>query len=446
MQSNEGIRRIESGTINKKPYGLGPAIQTATDPNGYKYANYVGYSRFLKGGEDGIDENTLEFSDQVVNYAYYTDVVKTYVLPYYFDHGTKLSDREDLNVKSINENLKRVLKGFEAKDINANDVQYTLSSDPGNGGYDYTPLPQFNPDTNVIDIGYKHVQNEKKYLKFLNPDRFKRSYTLDPIPEENGENNNLGFAGVQRSDKINMFGVLGAEDIIKGNYDSYKSDIIAFFFYDVVNQKFIPFRATVKGISESMTAEWSDVSYIGRADKLFTYKGFQRTLQFGFSIHINTIKELLPTWTRINYLAGLVKPANYTGNGNQLNFSRFIIPPMIKFTIGDLYKNQPAVMTSCGVSIPEDAIWETLGEDGANSGHRQKDWNYLNGVISWKNSKGKYAQLPKSVDISISVNLLEKEKPVTGGSQYGDVYRDSNLKNIINTPGPFSEKLIVANV
>ena len=37
-----------------------------------------------------------------------------------------------------------------------------------------------------------------------------------------------------------------------------------------------------------------------------------------------------------------------------------------------------------------------------------KDWEYLNGIIQWKDSKNKYAQLPRTVDISISMNLLEK--------------------------------------
>ena len=178
-----------------------------------------------------------------------------------------------------------------------------------------------------------------------------------------------------------------------------------------------------------MNADWTAVEYIGRADKLQSYKGFSRGLSFKFNVVANSIKELLPMWQRINYLVGLTKPANYTQGGQTNNniYSRFIIPPLVKFTIGDIYKNQPGVIKSIGMNIPDNCVWETLSEEYAE----KNDWSYLNGVIQWNNSKGKYAQFPRECELNLSMDLLEKERPVVGGNNFGD-----------RNTGPFSDKLI----
>ena len=99
-------------------------------------------------------------------------------------------------------------------------------------------------------------------------------------------------------------------------WEPYNDDLIAFFFYDVVNGKYIPFRATVKAISEGNTAFWDELRFIGRADQLYSYNGFSRTLSFTFNIVISSVNELLPSWKKINYIASSVKPSNYTTGQN----------------------------------------------------------------------------------------------------------------------------------
>ena len=98
-------------------------------------------------------------------------------------------------------------------------------------------------------------------------------------------------------------------------------------------------------------------------------------------------------------------------------YTRFIIPPFIKFTIGDVYKNQPAVIKSVGIAIPDNTSWELLSEE------KEEDWTYLNGKIKWEKSKGKYAQFPRECELNVQMDLLEKERPVVGGSQFGNFWR-----------------------
>ena len=206
-------------------------------------------------------------------------------------------------------------------------------------------------------------------------------------------------------------------------------------------------------MNENLNADWTAIEYTGRADKLQSYKGFSRTLSFKFNVVANSIKELLPMWQRINYLMSLTKPANYT-QGTQNNpsniYSRFIIPPMVKFTIGDIYKNQPGVIKTVGMNIPDNCAWETLSEEYAD----KNDWNYLNGaltpsgMIQWTDSKGKYAQFPRECELILQMDLLEKERPIVGGNNFGDSVRKLNTQGDYinpNNSGSFSRKILVVD-
>ncbi len=216
------------------------------------------------------------------------------------------------------------------------------------------------------------------------------------------------------TDHINSLGISSDLSKYRGLNaltEVYGPDIINFYFYDIVNKKYIPFNATVTGLNEQNTAAWDTVEYLGRADKLYHYKGFTRTLQFDFKTVARSIKELLPMWKRINYLVGLTRPSRYTGRNG------FIVPPMVQLTLGDFYKNHNVVITNCQVTIPEDASWETLQESISG------DWHTgLSKSIKWEKNKGgdRFAQFPKEASINLSMNIMEKERPRTGIGNWGD--------------------------
>ena len=232
---------------------------------------------------------------------------------------------------------------------------------------------------------------------------FEKSITNKSIKEVLGSK---GFAGSNRQDSINLSGVISDES----KRPNVGEDQIVFYFEDVVNNRFIPFRATIKGLSDSISSDWQDIKYMGRADKIYVYRGFTRDLNFNFSVYANSIKELKPMWQKINYLIGLGKPSNYTdSNGVQpANVGGFIVPPFVKIRIGDMYKNQPAIITNIGLSVPEDASWETL------SG---VPYTYLGGTIT---SDSKTAQFPTRVEISVNLSLLEKERTNTNMLNFDD--------------------------
>lgn len=310
-----------------------------------------------------------------------------------FDEKMKAIQSWDENLLNVRarpsaEKLKSI------KDYSDNGKEYGSYSDikPENG---FTENMIKNSEINIED-------------RFFTYPSFKKSYSLEP-----------GAAGTDLYDKYNAIdGPISGEDELNGNAGQSR-DIIFFYFYDLVNEKYLPFRATLNSISEANSIEWDPVQYLGRPDKLYLYKGFERTLSFGFTVYANSLRELVPMWNRINYLVGLARPPKYTApkNGTDPNVSSFMYPPMITFRLGDMYYDQPAVLTSIAVSIPDDAgMWETHRGNGDN-------FEYLYGIDGINNvikydASVKSLQLPIKADISVNMNLLEKDRSQTDADHF----------------------------
>lgn len=244
-------------------------------------------------------------------------------------------------------------------------------------------------------------------------------------------------------DGYNKIFVLGEDEktelyLEEGSQQS--KDLIFFYFYDLINKIYIPFRAVLGSIQDTHSPEWSDIKYMGRADTLYVYKGFARDVSFSFRVYANSIDELVPMWKRINYFVGLVRPSKYTSRALETNQetavareqvrsflgdefaddafvttgteSQFIYPPMIEFRIGDLYVDQPAVLKSLSTSIPDEAQWETLRED---------EYTYAYGIDKIVSKDAKSRQLPTIVDISVQLSLLERDQSITAGNHFGPV-------------------------
>jgi hypothetical protein len=231
-------------------------------------------------------------------------------------------------------------------------------------------------------------------------------------------------------DAINTLEVLDKDKKISNSklsgwtdWSPYRDDLVALCFYDVVNEKYIPFRAAINGISESGNASWEELPFIGRADKIYSYGGFNRNLSLNIHIVISSIEELLPTWKRINYMTTAIKPANYTKDTYGGVTNRFMVPPMFMLTLGDMYKDQPILIQACVVNIPDDASWETINEE--NSG--QGNWNYLASTI--KRAGVLSAQYPRETELQFSLILLEKERALVGGLNFGHGPRNENMSD-----------------
>ena len=191
-------------------------------------------------------------------------------------------------------------------------------------------------------------------------------------------------------DATNAFNrFLGATDLTK--------DFIKFFFTGPklnagnINDEddIIAFRATLDSLSDSHNAGWQAVSMIGRADPNYTYTGYTRDVGLGFTVYATSRDEMKPIWRKLNALAGYTAP-DYGSKTIALK------GPWMRITIGDLFYQQPAIVTSLSYTLVDaDTTWEINIEDDPTM-----------------------MQLPHKVSVQMSFNLLTDYLPEKGGRFY----------------------------
>jgi hypothetical protein len=357
----------------------------------------------------------IEQSDQLLNYKVLIENSK--LLPDTFSDETKTPT--DLITTNLNKAIDNIAGnaannlydiGFVGKK-NAKPLQFAKYDNTNNVGMDYlkdvktTYTDKFSTDPNQLNFPTRLGRKAGKD-RFIQP-----THNVDYV-------NSLDVLNQAQFDKQYGDG---------SDYKGFGPDIIKFYFYDIVNQKYIPFSATVKGIQDSNTAEWETIEYLGRPDKLYYYKGFTREVSFNFTVNAHSVKELMPMWSRINYLTSLTKPANYT----EAAAGGFMVPPMVQLTLGDFYKNHFVVIKSCNVNIPDDASWETIPENMSSpndtwswGSNRAYEWAGKDNLLSPRGDKdsslGRFAQFPRTADISIQMAVMEKDRPKAGRAAWGN--------------------------
>jgi hypothetical protein len=132
----------------------------------------------------------------------------------------------------------------------------------------------------------------------------------------------------------------------------------------------INFRAFIEDINHSAKGQYEDVRYVGRPERFVTYKGMNRTLTFSMYLIAFSEAELDTIWTRANMLNKLVYPIDNAGG--------FMVPPLVKITIGNVIVNQPGYVENIDMRFQE---------------------------IPWDIDK----ELPQAIKLNMTYNIIEKE-------------------------------------
>ena len=102
----------------------------------------------------------------------------------------------------------------------------------------------------------------------------------------------------------------------------YDKDLVTFRIQVISNEypneigsdMILYFRASLDSITDTYNADWDPVQYVGRGDKLYHYKGFDRQISLGWTVAAQSREELLPMYERLNRLANVCAP-NYSAYG-----------------------------------------------------------------------------------------------------------------------------------
>jgi hypothetical protein len=106
------------------------------------------------------------------------------------------------------------------------------------------------------------------------------------------------------------------------------------------------FRATITGLTETITPTWEPNKFIGNPFNFYTYSSIEKTLGFTFKVYSSNQMEHIAMWERLNFLTSLAYPQGYIDG--------VVISPFIRFTMGDLYKDKDCVIESLTYTVSDD--------------------------------------------------------------------------------------------
>ena len=150
----------------------------------------------------------------------------------------------------------------------------------------------------------------------------------------------------------------------------------------------IVFRAHITNFDDSITANWTPVTMIGRADPNYTYTGMSRDVGLSFDVYATDRDEVKPIWRKLNALAGYTSPT-YDPE------SIAMIAPWMRLTVGDLFVQAPVVLTSISYDFAMDAPWEINIEEDPTM-----------------------MQVPLKIGVSLNFNMIGDYMPQKGGRFY----------------------------
>jgi hypothetical protein len=181
-------------------------------------------------------------------------------------------------------------------------------------------------------------------------------------------------------------------DVSKGIYskDPIYSDIIPFIISILNNdnqeannpgtyRKNMHFRAFIDSFSDSYDADWSSIEYMGRAEKLYKYKGFGRKISMAFTVVAQSREEITAMYDRLNYLASSLAP-EYLDSLS----SGYMAGNIAYITLGEYIHDQPGIINSLTFDIPEESPWEIgINDEGIieDTEERRKDIRQLPHMI-----------------------------------------------------------------
>ena len=156
-------------------------------------------------------------------------------------------------------------------------------------------------------------------------------------------------------------------------------------FYSIATDKTVQFRASISGLSETLSPAWDSAKFMGAPFQYYTYGGVERSITFNFKVFALNVAEHKAGWDKLNFLTGLVYPQGYDGN------STAITAPFIKFTLGDLYKNKESYIESLSYTFDDGTPWDI---DEANY------------------------RLPTITDVAVTIKFLQSRSSTEGGKFY----------------------------
>jgi hypothetical protein len=178
-------------------------------------------------------------------------------------------------------------------------------------------------------------------------------------------------------DKINASPIYQSEKVSDSpEFNDFVSFRIAAINNNNPAQKdFIHFRALLDSFSDNYNAEWGNVRYLGRGENFYNYNGFTREVNLTFTAAAQSKQELIPMYTKLNYLASQLMP-DYSGQG-------YMRGALVQLTVGGYLYEQPGFITNLAYDLINDAPWEIAIDTEGNPDPTVKQLSHMVKVTSF---------------------------------------------------------------
>ena len=247
---------------------------------------------------------------------------------------------------------------FQSNKANVTGLDTTLDYNQlmvaGNSGsVDNAILQDFRRSTN---------SNSPKSINYTDPNQRLDGRVNLGSPGSNFDRKSYVIGRGEPLDKINALALYQSSEV-----DTKKdiNDLVKFRIGVVNNNNpslktYIHFRAYIDSFDDSYSAEWEARKYMGRAEPLYNYQGFDRTINLSWTVAAQSKQELIPMYQKLNYLASVCAP-DYSDSG-------YMRGNLIELTIGGWCYQQMGIMEGITLGVPQESPWEIGINDSAIAG------------------------------------------------------------------------------
>lgn len=235
-------------------------------------------------------------------------------------------------------------------------------------------------------------------------DDFDKQRTSEELYSSNSDAASRGSLEARRgikndADIINQSKVSNEDIKVDGNKPLEDFDLIPLVIKNTYSGKRAHFRCSINGLTETTTPAWDTSKFLGNPFSLYTYNGVERSVSFNLQLFSLNANELVNNWEKLKFLTYLCYPTAY-----QDDRIGYVVPPFIKFTLGDMYKAKDGFVESLSYTIPDNSTWETGdGTPPVNNEFIQKF-----SVKELKTSDLKGYKLPKFIDVALTIKFVEQ--------------------------------------
>jgi hypothetical protein len=145
-------------------------------------------------------------------------------------------------------------------------------------------------------------------------------------------------------------------------------------------------QALINSLGESYTPTWNSRHFFGRSEQAHTYTFTDRTIDIGFTIFANEMRQLQNVYERVVWLAQQCYPEYEVGN------NRMSDGPVIAMRVGDLFQYKAGIIRSLSY-----------------------DWLFNGG--KWEMTSG--MRMPQGVSVTMSYQVIHDTMPNRASDLYG---------------------------